>query len=39
MTLSQADATEGILLSADRGLWAQVPSPLRALSFSFDDVN
>lgn len=38
MTLSRADATEGILLSADRGLWAQVPSPLRALSFSFDDV-
>ncbi len=38
MTLSRADATEGILLSADRGLWGQVPVPLRALSFSFDDL-
>lgn len=38
MTLPRADATEGILLSADRGLWERVPPSLRALSFSFDDV-
>ncbi|MGI4745976.1 MAG: hypothetical protein ACRYGI_09390 [Janthinobacterium lividum] len=37
MILSRADAIEGILLSADCGLWGQVPAPLRALSFSFDD--
>ncbi len=38
MTLSRVDATRKILLSADRGLWGQVPPPLRALSFSFEDV-
>ena len=37
MILPRADAIEGILLSADCGLWGQVPAPLRALSFSFDD--
>ncbi len=37
MTLFRADAIEGILLSADCGLWGQVPASLRALSFSFDD--
>ncbi len=38
MTLPRTDATRKILLSADRGLWGQVPPPLRAWSFSFDAV-
>ncbi len=38
MTLTRADATRKILLSADRGLWGQVPGPLRAWSFSFDEI-
>ncbi|MGI4745972.1 MAG: hypothetical protein ACRYGI_09370 [Janthinobacterium lividum] len=37
MSLSREDAIEGILLSADRGLWGQIPSLLRAWSFSFDE--
>lgn len=38
MTRSRGDKIDSILLSADRALRGQVPAPLRALSFSFDDV-
>ena len=36
MVFSNEDATRKILLSADRGLLGQIPEPLRAFSFSFD---
>lgn len=36
---SRAEHTVDILLSADRGLWGQIPTPLRAWSFSFDEVS
>lgn len=38
MTRSRGDKIDSILLSADRALRGQVPAPLRALSFSFDNV-
>lgn len=35
---TRAEHVLGILHSADRGLWGQVPGPLRAWSFSFDEI-
>lgn len=35
---NRAEHVLSILHSADRGLWGQVPGPVRAWSFSFDEI-